>query len=365
MAHGLAKYGHEVTVIARAAETEKIEMQDNVHVHRILPSPKFGKIRGLWRFDKYWPGFAWAALGRLRAIHKTTPIHLVDAPEGRADSLFLPLQKSRPKIVVRLHTALVFADQISETTPTKRHKVQYWQEKMAIRSADAITAPTQAMLDLTETWVKLKQKRVGMIPNPVNTKTFSPAEKQIPELPEILYVGRLEHRKIFILAQALSQILRQNAKLNIRFIGKDGPDNNGNSWRERILATVPSTERQRVSFEHVTREELPRFYRNASFSTLPSVWENFPYAILESMACGTPAVCTRVGGYPELIQENVSGVLVPPADPNALADAICNLANDPAQCAQMGARARERVLDYFSVERIVPQMLDFYEQVLN
>lgn len=363
MAHGLAKFGHQVTVIAHANGVEKVETYDNVKVHRILPAPAFDNKRGLWRLNKYWPGFAWAALKRLRLVHHTKPIHLVEAAEGRADSLFVLLKRQRPKIVVRLHTALMFLNQINGIAPNYRHKFQYWQEKRVIQSADAITSPTQAMLDLTRTWTKFDSKSVQVIPNPVNTATFFPASVQ--RLSEVLYVGRLEHRKIFGLAEAIPSILKRNKNVTIRFLGKDSLDNNGMSWRERILASVPPEQRHRLVFQHARRKELVHYYRKAGLATLPSVWENFPYAILEAMACGTGAVCTRVGGYPELIEDRVSGILVPPSDPAALTEAICELADDPAQQERLGKRARERVLDCFATERIVPRMLEFYQSVLG
>lgn len=363
MAHGLAKYGHQVTVIAHANGVEKVETYDNVQVHRILPAPAFDNKRGLWRLNKYWPGFAWAALKRLQLVHNTKPIHLVEAAEGRADSLFVLLKRQRLKTIVRLHTALMFLNQINGIAPNYRHKIQYWQEKRVLQSADAITSPSLAILELTRAWTKFDKKKIAVIPNPVNTKTFSP--EPVQRLSEVLYVGRLEHQKIFVLAEAIPSILKRNKNVTIRFLGKDSLDNNGMSWQERILASVPSGQRQRLVFQHARREELVNYYRKAGMATLPSVWENFPYAILEAMACGTASVCTCVGGYPELIEDGISGILVPPSDPAALVDTICGLADDPAQQERLGKRARERVLDCFAIERIVPPMVEFYQSVLD
>jgi glycosyltransferase involved in cell wall biosynthesis len=86
---------------------------------------------------------------------------------------------------------------------------------------------------------------------------------------------------------------------------------------------------------------------------------------LEAMACGRALVGTRVGGIPALIDEGVTGLLVPPRDPAALARAVNRLASDSALCARMGAAARGRVEREFSWERIAEQTTRVYGETLS
>lgn len=79
--------------------------------------------------------------------------------------------------------------------------------------------------------------------------------------------------------------------------------------------------------------------------------ECFPYAILEAMAMGVPAVCTAVGGLPEMIEDRITGRLVPPRDPEALADGIVDVLSDPEQARAMGRAARARLQENFTLER--------------
>jgi hypothetical protein len=124
-----------------------------VKVHRVPPAPDWGRMKGLWRMNRIWPGFAWAAVQRLRIINKACPVDVVEAGEGRADSFFVPSMrrfwKVKPKIVVRLHTARIIVDRLNAIVPNWRLKVEYWLEKHAILSADALTAPTRAIVDVT------------------------------------------------------------------------------------------------------------------------------------------------------------------------------------------------------------------------
>ena len=83
---------------------------------------------------------------------------------------------------------------------------------------------------------------------------------------------------------------------------------------------------------------------------LPSLEESFPLSILEAMAAGLPVVATTVGGVPECVADGETGLLVPPADSDRLADAIIQLATDPLRRTEMGRAGRRRVLERFSAE---------------
>jgi glycosyltransferase involved in cell wall biosynthesis len=92
------------------------------------------------------------------------------------------------------------------------------------------------------------------------------------------------------------------------------------------------------------RQDAKTFIAAATICVVPSVWqEAFGLAVVEPMALGKPVVGTRVGGIPELIEHGVSGLLVPPCDEAALADALRELLFDPKRAARMGAAARARV----------------------
>ncbi len=88
--------------------------------------------------------------------------------------------------------------------------------------------------------------------------------------------------------------------------------------------------------------------------------EGLPVSILEAMAFGLPVVATRVGGIPEIVQHGVTGILVPPDDPKALASAIIELLVDRPKAHRMGMRGRSRIARHFHIERMVKEMEDLY-----
>ena len=362
MAHGLARGGQRVTVISLAQGSETVKQDRGVEVHRVQPRPDWGRRKGLWRLNRVWPGFAWAAARRLGQIHAASSVDVVEAAECRADSLFVPLVPRRPRLVVRLHTAWIFVDRLNGIASDRKKRFVYWQEARAIRSADLVTAPSLAVVDLTRTWVSLGGRPVRVVPNPVDAATYAPGNGARAE--EVLVIGRLEQRKgAAALADILPSVLGRCPGSSFRFVGSDGVDANGRSWRERLVEGLPPPERDRVRFEQVPREEIIRRYQGAGLCVLPSVWENFPYALLEAMACGVPVIGTRTGGLPEMIEDRVSGLIVPLADSGALAEGICALLENRGLRESMGRAARQRVEERFSVDRVVPEMITLYRAV--
>jgi glycosyltransferase involved in cell wall biosynthesis len=121
--------------------------------------------------------------------------------------------------------------------------------------------------------------------------------------------------------------------------------------------------------EYVTftglRVDVPAVLASLTVSVMPSLNEALSNVVLESMAAGAPTVATRVGGTPEAVIDGVTGVLIPPADSAALADAIVHLLNDPQRAAHLGRAARSRIADHFSVRRMVRATEDLYTELLE
>jgi glycosyltransferase involved in cell wall biosynthesis len=97
---------------------------------------------------------------------------------------------------------------------------------------------------------------------------------------------------------------------------------------------------------------------------LPSLSEGLSNSLLESMASGVPVVAATVGGNAEIVEDGVSGLLVPPRDAGALAEAMSRLLAAPDLIAQYGRDAKRRVLELFSMERSVSETENLYERLV-
>jgi len=98
---------------------------------------------------------------------------------------------------------------------------------------------------------------------------------------------------------------------------------------------------------------------------LNSLWEGLPRVLPHAMATGLPIVATAVGGTPEVGQDGVTGTLIPPHAPDALAKAIIALLPDRERAEAMGRAGRERVERYFSIERMVQQTEALYGELIR
>ena len=196
----------------------------------------------------------------------------------------------------------------------------------------------------------------------VDTEKFSP-DPAVERTGEVLFVGRLlPHKGINYLIEAV------NETTPLTIIGRRW-------WRrqEKFYALLRRlAEGKRVTFrEDCDDDALVAAYQRALCVVLPSVYETvfgeryrvpelLGQTLLEAMACGTPAICTNVGGMPEFVEDGVTGFVVPPNDAAALRSKILWLQEHPAEAAQMGAAGRKRVIDLFSWSRVVDRCLDAY-----
>jgi glycosyltransferase involved in cell wall biosynthesis len=113
------------------------------------------------------------------------------------------------------------------------------------------------------------------------------------------------------------------------------------------------------------KENVPALLALTTVFALPSHSEGFPNALIEAMAAGLRCVATNVGGNREAITDGVDGMLVPPDNPDALAQAICHLLDHPAAAAEMGTKARTTYEKRFTIEVMMNRLVQTYEEVLQ
>lgn len=175
----------------------------------------------------------------------------------------------------------------------------------------------------------------------------------------VLFAGRLERVKgVRTLIEAWSYIDTGGAEL---WIAGDGED------RLMLEALTRAYEAKNVRFlGYMAPDALMPVIEGASFTVAPSEWyENAPLSVLEAAARGKAVITTKLGGLPELVDDGVTGVLVPPSDPQALGAAIAALLRDPARTARMGMAAQALVASSFGPDQHYSRLMDVYGGVIG
>jgi glycosyltransferase involved in cell wall biosynthesis len=119
----------------------------------------------------------------------------------------------------------------------------------------------------------------------------------------------------------------------------------------------------RIMFTDI-RNDIPEILSAFDIFLSPSLWEGLPNVVLEAMAAGKPVVATSVGGTPEVVVDGLTGLLVPPHKPKALANSTLFLCENPKIQKSMGQAGRERVIKHFSIEQMVKQTEELYHELM-
>ncbi len=300
--------------------------------------------------------------------------------------------------IVHLHNLGSFAPVVRAHNPRARiilHMHCEWLSQLP----EAIVAPWVAAVDLIlgcSSYIidKVRRRfpalahRCAVLYNGVSTEHFTPNGPRVSLAPEgeptLLFVGRLTPEKgLHHLLDAFALVLRRVPGAHLTILGPESPtpreflvslsdDPNlkdlarfyGDGYVSLLRRATPEAVLRRVRFlPAVPHDELPQYYRGADLLVNPSLSDAFPLTLGEAMACGTPVVATRIGGMPEILEDDVNGLLVGPGDVPRLAAAIESLLLDPDRRRAMGHAALRRVQERFSWESIAAATFRQYEQL--
>ena len=197
------------------------------------------------------------------------------------------------------------------------------------------------------------------IPSPANGAVADVrAELGIePGAPVLGVVCELRAQKALeVLFEAAALLLAEFPTLKVLVAG-DGPERARLEEGARRLGVANT-----VLFLGI-RRDVPAVLAAVDVAVLSSDYEGSPLSVMEYMAAAKPVVSTRVGGVPELVKDDVHGLLVEPRDPEALAEAVARLLRDPALAKRLGAVGRKRQQREFSLEAMVRRIEDLYEEL--
>jgi glycosyltransferase involved in cell wall biosynthesis len=302
-------------------------------------------------------------------VHRENPFDVVEAPEHLAEGIFPALTRICP-LVIRLHTphSKFVAEGYHNLVPSFDLHMVATLERTAMLEADVLSSPSVDLASYVSKDCGYDLSKIEIVRNPVDAQAFSPDGVQaISEAggPIVLFAGRLEERKgIYHLISAVPKVLQKSPDARFVIVGNDTQTSIG---KTSVLADLKSALRDSGASEAVNfvgqipLSEMANYYRSADVCVVASLYDNAPYTVLEAMACGKPIVGCATGGIPEYIVDGETGLVVPAADPDRLAEAISSLLNDKPKRRALGAAARQRVLECFDRDLIARQAVITYE----
>jgi glycogen synthase len=262
-----------------------------------------------------------------------------------------------------------------------------WVERTAYENADGVVAVSGSMKEDVQDLYDVSGADVEVIHNGIDIDQYRPRPDESvleeygvdPDQPYVLFVGRITRQKgILHLVEAIHHF---DSDIQVVLCaGAPDTEEIGEEMEARVEAARSETDNPIVWIaEMLPREDVITMYSHASVFVCPSVYEPFGIINLEAMACETPVVASAVGGIPEIVVPDETGLLVDvdptegdtvePADPDAfarrLADGVNTLMADPDRRAAMGAAARTRVEEKFSWRAIAEQTLTFYRELVK
>jgi N-acetyl-alpha-D-glucosaminyl L-malate synthase BshA len=236
--------------------------------------------------------------------------------------------------------------------------------RFSIEESDAVTAISEYLRDITKREFEI-HRPVEVIPNFVNCEVFRPANGQCrrqefaPQGEKIL-VHLSNFRPVKRIPDVVETfaLVRRQMPAKLLMIG-DGPDRTVAEWmvrEKKLTADVIFLGKQ---------NQVQDLLNCGDVLLLPSDIESFGLAALEGMACGVPAICSRVGGVPEVIRDGVEGFLVEARDVQTMAARAVEILSNPERQAEMSRAARKRALRQFCSNNIIPLYEDLYRRVLS
>ncbi|MEI8132168.1 MAG: glycosyltransferase, partial [Leptolinea sp.] len=293
----------------------------------------------------------------------------------------LTLQKEWDIPVINMfHTLALMKNRIARSEAEMEGEYRVEGEKAVIRSANRLVAATLAEKAQLEFLYQAEAAKIAVIPPGVDLARFYPISKDEaksvigipPEDRMILFVGRIEPLKgLETLLRALAHLrkieMENCCPVYLVVIGGE-PDATPETMNAEMTRLF--TVRDELSLQDMViflgkrdQDSLPYYYSAAEVVVVPSFYESFGMVALEAMACGTPVVASQVGGLAFLVQNGITGYVVPDGDDEALFDRLFQLAKSPDLRSELGEQAAAAARSY-GWDNITTQMMRLYDETL-
>ena len=348
-AKGLKKLNVDVTIFVISHTENRVIKDESVNIHFI--AQKKYRFASWFFYKKHVQRY-------INDQIKKERIMAVEAPDWSGISAFM---RFKCPLVIRFHGTDAY---FCKLEVRRQKKKNFWLEKIALRGAAHYISVSSFTAEETKNIFKLK-KPVHIIPNAVDVDYFKPVP-QTEEENRILYFGTLIRKKgVIDLVETFNKLIERLPEARLYVAGSDVRDiKTGRSTQELMEEKLSLKAKKNIHFlgkinQVAVREQIAQ----ASVVTLPSHAEALPMTWLEAMAMEKAMLTSNIGWATEVMIDEQTGFTVIPTDHQEYACKLWRLLNNDEMRTKYGKAARERVVTYFSEEKIAKQNFDFYVNV--
>jgi glycosyltransferase involved in cell wall biosynthesis len=311
--------------------------------------------------------FSLRAVAKLLELSRERRFDIVHDNQGLGLGLLLMKSTGTP-LVTTIHHPLSIdrrnaVAQARGPIEKARRLIYYplFMQEFVARRLDKIITVSEASARMVELAFNVRRDQMRVIHNGIDAEVFQPLP--ISKDPNsVIYVGNSEDRTkgAAYLLQAF-RLLGDTSPYRLTFVDRPQEEL---KLAPRLVQRYGLSGRVRFT-GRITTDQLVRHYNRAEMLVCPSLYEGFGLPAGEAMACGLPVAATTGGALPEVVEDGVTGILVPPGNAAALAEAMRTLMGDPDLRRRMGQAGRERVLERFSWPKAALRTEAVYREVLG
>lgn len=369
----LAEQGHTVHVFTRSTQDGQIDFH-GVTVHRVVPL--WDRRMILDHVDPLIPKTfynpyqdlkaAWCLWRQWLAIHKTVQFNIVQVANVMAVGLFFRWERKTP-VVTRMSSYRPFWDTAAGISQTAGVKLRWLMERLAVTGTRHLYAPTHFVAGQVQKGYDIPRVEVIETPFFVEqpTSDTNVFEQHAQGKSYLLYFGRMTQMKgVHILVDALPELLNQFDDMQALFIGGSGPSPDFRPMADYIRDKLKAFGDRVTVLESMRHDKLYPFIEKAKVVVLPSLIDNLPNTCLEAMGLGKVVVATTGSCFEQVIEPNISGILVSPGNALALAEGIRQAwqLSEPDQTL-MQEQAQKSIKKLHPVQAI-PKLIDYYQNII-
>lgn len=232
------------------------------------------------------------------------------------------------------------------------------QKRVSRRLPKIITVSEFSRDDISRAY-RIPKNKFDVVPNGINTELFYPLP-HIPREPGRIIVTNSADTALKGLYYLLQAVEMVSKKRKVKLIVIGTPKKNGGIVK--LIKTLKIAHLVRFT-GRISNEEFVREYAKASMAVVPSLYEGFGLPVGEAMACAVPVITTTGGALPEVAGD--AAEIVPPANPEAIADAIIRLMDDPKRAKALGEAGYRRVIENFTWKKAAENVVKTYREVMS